>query len=61
MWQERVRKGFPELLRTSDGGFMEWLGQLGKDKVVNAVWLGLFFFEKSEKELDSLEGINLNV
>jgi hypothetical protein len=39
---------------------MEWLGQLGKDKVVNAVWLGLFFFEKSEKELVSLDGINLN-
>jgi hypothetical protein len=60
VWQEQVRKGFPELLRLNDGGFMEWLGQLGKEKVVNAVWLGLFFFEKSEKELVSLDGINLN-
>jgi len=44
-----------------DGGFMEWLGQLGKEKVVNAVWLGLFFFQKSSEELDSLDGMDLKV
>ena len=61
VWQERVKKGFPELLRARDSGFMEWLGQLGKEKVVNAVWLALFFFQKSEEELDSLDGIDLNL
>jgi hypothetical protein len=55
-----VKKGFPELLRVRDVAFMEWLGQLGKEKVANAVWLALFFFQKSEEELDSLDGINLN-
>jgi superfamily II DNA helicase RecQ len=60
LWQERVKKGFPELLRVSDREFMEWLGQLGKEDVGNAVWLGLFFFQKSEEELDSLDSINLN-
>ena len=61
VWQGRIRKGFPELLGARDGGFMEWLGQLGKDKVVNAVWLGLFFFQKSEEELGSLDVMDLNV
>jgi superfamily II DNA or RNA helicase len=60
VWQERVRRGFPELLRMDDVGFMEWLGELGQHGVVKAVWLSLFFFQKSEQALDSLEGLNSN-
>jgi superfamily II DNA or RNA helicase len=60
-WQGRVRNGFPELCTARDGVFMEWLGQVGKHGIINAVWLSLFFFQKSEEELDSLDVMHLDL
>ena len=53
-WQEQVRSEYTELSVATDVEFMKWLGELGMHGIVNAVWLGLFFFHTSEKGLNSL-------
>jgi hypothetical protein len=39
---------------------MKWMGELGTHGLINAVWLGLFFFQKSDEELDSLDAMHLD-
>jgi hypothetical protein len=60
MWRTDAEGRFPELVGKDDVEFVEWMGSMGKHSVVNAVWFGLYFFEKSEEVLASMEELHMN-